>query len=222
MRRTAGAHGVVMAELGAVTARLTRLVADDMDEEELARRVCEACVECLDVGGAAISVLTAEASRRTLWATDEIALNRRRQPAAGRGRPRHRDPAARPSGAERGGRQRRAPLTVPTTQPPRRASGGIRGPDVLAVDRGARRCRASGRRRSRCGAASRCRGPRAWCGRAAGESARQPAARAAQPWISWRLGVGIACRPASGPSWMIRSRSRMAHSWSSGGLCGSM
>ncbi|MEU7814736.1 GAF and ANTAR domain-containing protein [Pseudonocardia sp. NPDC049154] len=63
-----------MTELGAVTTRLTRLVAHDLDEEQLARRVCEACVEYLDVDGAAISVLTAEASRRTLWATDETAL----------------------------------------------------------------------------------------------------------------------------------------------------
>jgi hypothetical protein len=50
------------------------MVADVLDEQEIARRVCEACVAGLDVDGAAISVQTAAASRRTLWATDWVVV----------------------------------------------------------------------------------------------------------------------------------------------------
>ncbi|GAA1854651.1 ANTAR domain-containing protein [Pseudonocardia ailaonensis] len=63
-----------MAERGAVTGLLTGLAVADLDEEDLARTVCEACVDGLDVDGAALSVMTAETSRRTLWATDETAM----------------------------------------------------------------------------------------------------------------------------------------------------
>jgi hypothetical protein len=63
-----------VAERGAVTGRIAKLVAEDLDEEALARMVCQACVDDLDVDGAAISVLPTEPSRRTLWATDETSL----------------------------------------------------------------------------------------------------------------------------------------------------
>ena len=63
-----------MAERGEVTKQIAALIAEDLDEEALARKVCQACVEELDVDGAAISVLPANPSRRTLWATDATAL----------------------------------------------------------------------------------------------------------------------------------------------------
>jgi hypothetical protein len=63
-----------VAERGAATKQIAALIAEDLDEEALARKVCQACVEELDVDGAAISVLPANPSRRTLWATDATAL----------------------------------------------------------------------------------------------------------------------------------------------------
>lgn len=66
--------GVVgVAELGTVTRALLSLVRDGRDDRALAQRICTACVDGLDVDGAAISLLTATASRETLWATDPIA-----------------------------------------------------------------------------------------------------------------------------------------------------
>jgi hypothetical protein len=62
-----------VAELGAVTRALLGLVQDGSDEKVLAARICRACVDGLDVDGAAISLLTASALRETLWATDPIA-----------------------------------------------------------------------------------------------------------------------------------------------------
>lgn len=61
-----------MAEPGTVTRALLRL-AGDGDGRALAQRICQACVDGLDVDGAAISLLTATVSRRTLWATDATA-----------------------------------------------------------------------------------------------------------------------------------------------------
>jgi hypothetical protein len=52
---------------------LLGLVGDGSDEKVLAARICRACVDGLDVDGAAISLLTASESRETLWATDPIA-----------------------------------------------------------------------------------------------------------------------------------------------------
>ena len=63
-----------MRDRGAVTAWLAGLVTEDLDEEALARHVCEACVEGLDIDGAALSVMPTEATRQTLWATDEVAV----------------------------------------------------------------------------------------------------------------------------------------------------
>ena len=68
-----------MAELGTVTRALLGMVnsdgADDGDGDGrgLAERICQACVEGLDIDGAAMSLLTASVSRETLWATDPVA-----------------------------------------------------------------------------------------------------------------------------------------------------
>jgi hypothetical protein len=62
-----------VAELGAVTRALLGLVRDGSDEKALAARICRACIDGLDVDGAALSLLTASDSRQTLWATDPVA-----------------------------------------------------------------------------------------------------------------------------------------------------
>jgi len=62
-----------VAELGTVTQALLQIVRDGSDDRTLAGRICQACVDGLDVDGAAISVLTASTSRETLWATDATA-----------------------------------------------------------------------------------------------------------------------------------------------------
>ena len=62
-----------MAELGTVTQALLRIVRYRTDDHMLAGRICQACVDGLDVDGAAISLLTASTSRETLWATDTTA-----------------------------------------------------------------------------------------------------------------------------------------------------
>ncbi|NMH76570.1 GAF and ANTAR domain-containing protein [Pseudonocardia xinjiangensis] len=62
-----------MAELGPVTRALLGFGRDGTDERGLAGLICSACVQSLDVDGAAISLLTASVSRETLWATDATA-----------------------------------------------------------------------------------------------------------------------------------------------------
>lgn len=62
-----------MAELGAVTRTLLSMVRDGTDDRELAGRICRACVDGLDIDGAAMSLLTGSVSRETLWATDPTA-----------------------------------------------------------------------------------------------------------------------------------------------------
>jgi hypothetical protein len=62
-----------VADLGTVTRALLRIVRDGNDDHTLAGRICQACVDGLDVDGAAISLLTGSASRETLWATDATA-----------------------------------------------------------------------------------------------------------------------------------------------------
>ena len=62
-----------MAELGAVTKVLLAIARDDVDDRELAMRICRACVDGLAVDGAAISLLTASVARQTLAATDATA-----------------------------------------------------------------------------------------------------------------------------------------------------
>ena len=60
-------------ELGPLTRALIRVARDGHDDRHLAGEICQACVEGLDVDGAAISLLTATASRETLSATDPTA-----------------------------------------------------------------------------------------------------------------------------------------------------
>jgi GAF domain len=68
------AGGVVsVAELGTVTRALLGIVRDGAGDHALAQRICQACVDGLDIDGAAISLLTASSSRETLWATDATA-----------------------------------------------------------------------------------------------------------------------------------------------------
>jgi hypothetical protein len=62
-----------MAELGVVTKALLAIARDTRDDRVLAMRICRACVDGLDVDGAAISLLTARTARQTLAATDETA-----------------------------------------------------------------------------------------------------------------------------------------------------
>ena len=62
-----------MAEIGTVTRALLELGRDSEDDRGLAGRICQACVDGLDVDGASISLLTGSVSRQTLWATDPIA-----------------------------------------------------------------------------------------------------------------------------------------------------
>jgi hypothetical protein len=52
-----------MADLGVVTKALLAIARDATDDRALATRICRACVEGLDVDGAAISLLTARTAR---------------------------------------------------------------------------------------------------------------------------------------------------------------
>ena len=65
--------GRIVAEVGTVTRALLELVRDDDNDRDLAGRICQACVDGLDIDGAAISLLTTSAFRETLWATDSTA-----------------------------------------------------------------------------------------------------------------------------------------------------
>ena len=62
-----------MTELGAVTKALLAIARDGVDDRELAMRICRACVDGLDVDGAAISLLTGSVARHTLATTDATA-----------------------------------------------------------------------------------------------------------------------------------------------------
>lgn len=62
-----------MGELGAVTRALLDMVRDGTDDRELAARICHACMDGLDIDGAAMSLLTGTSARQTLWATDRTA-----------------------------------------------------------------------------------------------------------------------------------------------------
>jgi hypothetical protein len=64
---------VIVAEPGTVTQALLMLARADGDDRDLAGRVCQACLDGLDVDGASISLLTSTVSRETLWATDPTA-----------------------------------------------------------------------------------------------------------------------------------------------------
>ena len=62
-----------MPEWGAVTRALLAIARDTEDDRELAGEICRACVEGLDIDGAAISLLTADPLRETVFASDATA-----------------------------------------------------------------------------------------------------------------------------------------------------
>jgi len=65
-----------VGELGAVTLALLAMTGGGEhsgDDATLAERICRACVEGLDVDGAALSLLTGTAAGETVWATDPVA-----------------------------------------------------------------------------------------------------------------------------------------------------
>jgi hypothetical protein len=62
-----------MAELGAVTRALLAIARDVTDDRALAGEICRACMAGLDIDGAAISLLTADPLRETVFATDATA-----------------------------------------------------------------------------------------------------------------------------------------------------
>lgn len=64
---------VRVAEPGSVAQAMLALARDVGGNHELAEQICRVCVLGLDVDGAAISLLTASASRETLWASDATA-----------------------------------------------------------------------------------------------------------------------------------------------------
>jgi len=66
-------EGTRVTELGAVTKALLAIARDGVDDRELAMRICRACVDRLDVDGAAISLLTGSVARHTLATTDATA-----------------------------------------------------------------------------------------------------------------------------------------------------
>ncbi len=69
----AAAGTLNVAELGTVTRALLGMVRDGAGDHALAQRICQACVDGLDIDGAAMSLLTTSSSRETLWATDATA-----------------------------------------------------------------------------------------------------------------------------------------------------
>lgn len=64
---------MTVAEAGAVTRSLLEMLSDGVNERHLAAGICRACVDGLDVDGAALSLLTGSTARETLWATDPVA-----------------------------------------------------------------------------------------------------------------------------------------------------
>ena len=65
---------VFVAEPGAVARAVLAIARQELPEgRDIAERVCRACVEGLEVDGAAISLFTAGNSRETLWASDATA-----------------------------------------------------------------------------------------------------------------------------------------------------
>src|ERR671939_698943 len=73
MRTNIRAGGAAVAELGVVTKALLAIARGSADDRGLAMQICRACVDGLDVDGAAISLLTAGAARQTLAVTDATA-----------------------------------------------------------------------------------------------------------------------------------------------------
>jgi hypothetical protein len=50
--------------VGTVTQALLKLARDNVDDRDLAGRICRACLDGLDVDGAAMSLLTSSVSRK--------------------------------------------------------------------------------------------------------------------------------------------------------------
>ncbi|MGH3573133.1 MAG: GAF domain-containing protein, partial [Pseudonocardiaceae bacterium] len=66
-------RSVGVAEPGSVAQAMLAIAREVGGDHELAEQICQACVLGLDVDGAAISLLTASASRETLCASDATA-----------------------------------------------------------------------------------------------------------------------------------------------------
>jgi hypothetical protein len=62
-----------VVEYGALTRALLAIARDVAGDRELAGLICRACVDGLDVDGAALSLLTGSVTRHTLYASDETA-----------------------------------------------------------------------------------------------------------------------------------------------------
>lgn len=62
-----------MAELGGVTRALQAISRSLRDDRTLAGQICRACVDGLDIDGAAISLFTASTVREILYASDATA-----------------------------------------------------------------------------------------------------------------------------------------------------
>ncbi len=62
-----------MFDVGLATRALLAIARDVSDDRDLARQICQACVDGLEMDGAAISLLTTSPARQTLWATDATA-----------------------------------------------------------------------------------------------------------------------------------------------------
>jgi hypothetical protein len=62
-----------MPEVGVVCAALLGIARDVRDERALAGLICQACVDGLDVDGAAMSLFTTQLARHTLASTDATA-----------------------------------------------------------------------------------------------------------------------------------------------------
>ena len=63
----------VVVERGTVTRALLGLRPGQIDDRGLVGRICQACMDGLDIDGASISLLTGRTARQTLWATDPVA-----------------------------------------------------------------------------------------------------------------------------------------------------
>lgn len=74
LRLVAGARwAALVGELGAATRAVLGIDRDYSGERVLAQRICQACMDGLDVDGAVLSLLTGRVSRVTLWASDATA-----------------------------------------------------------------------------------------------------------------------------------------------------
>jgi hypothetical protein len=63
----------LMADPRTLTGTLLAIARDVTDDRALAGLICQACVDLLNVDGAALSILTASTARHTLFATDPTA-----------------------------------------------------------------------------------------------------------------------------------------------------